>query len=305
MSWSPPPGAYGAADPLFLLLIALAVEAYLGDRPLRLRWMPNPRRAVAAAVLELDRRLDRPERGARALRTRGAVVAAALALGALGLGWLAALVTRHYPFAWVAELFLLILLVEQRGTWRHAAALGEALRAGSLVRAREALRPLVVERLGPGELDALGAAALVEAALSALGRRFAARLAGPVFWYVLLGLPGLFLQQAVLVMAVTLGAGAGPFGEAARTLARAVAFVPGYLSGLVLAAAAAFVPGGRPAAAAPGALAGRLAPSGVLAAALGHLAAEARLSRALAAFAVACLINAGLIAVLALVRLGL
>ncbi len=48
--------------------------------PLRLGWMPNPRAAFARLVGALSRRLDRPERGARNLRIRGAVVT--LALGA-------------------------------------------------------------------------------------------------------------------------------------------------------------------------------------------------------------------------------
>jgi adenosylcobinamide-phosphate synthase len=258
----------------------------------------------------LARRLDRPERGARNLRIRGAVVTLALAAAALALAWLVQWLTRHYPLAWGFEVALLALLLAQRSTWSQAAAVAAALQAGSLVRAREALRRLAGEGLGPDAVDGLGPSQVVEAAVAALGRRFARALLGPVFWYVLLGLPGLFLQQGAQVMAVGLGAGrgasrAGAFGMAARTLDRALTVLPDYLAGLILAAAAGFVPGGQPRLALGPALKGRAGGAGALSAALAALPASARLRPALGAFAVACLIDAGLIALLALARLGL
>ncbi len=303
------PGAYGAADPLFLLLIALAIEAYLGELPLRLRWLPNPRAAFARLVGGLARRLDRPERGARTLRIRGAVVTLALAAAALALAWLVQWLTRHYPLAWVFEVGLLALLLAQRSTWSRAAAVAAALQAGSPIRAREALRRFAGAGLEPDAPDGLGPSEVVEAVMAALGRRFARGLLGPIFWYVLLGLPGLFLQQGVQVMAMGLEVGqgesrAGVFGLAARALDRALALLPDYLAGLILAAAAAFVPGGQPLAALGPALKGRASAAGALSAALAALPASARLRPALAIFAVACLIDAGLIALLALARLG-
>ncbi len=311
MSWTAPPGAWGAADPLFLLLIALGIEGYLGGRALRFAWTGNPRRALAVLCLDLARRLNRHERTPAARRRRGALVAGSLALAALALGWVAGLITRHYPFAWTLELFLLVLLIDQRATWRLGAALQDALASGSLVRAREVLRPLTVE--AAAEIDSLDRGGIIGAALAALGRRFAGRLMAPVVWYVALGLPGLLLQQTAYVMAATLsmgavqknsaGPGAGPYGDAARSLARAVAWPADALGVLLLSFAAAFVPGGRGAAGLRLAFRGGGADS-VLYAALAAVGAPLRLNRALVVFAVACLINAGLIGALALLRLG-
>ncbi len=316
MSWTSPPGAWGAADPLFLLLIALGAEAYLGGRHFRFAWAGNPRRALAALCLELARRLNRAERPPAARRRRGALVAGALGLGALGLGWLAALLTRHYPFAWTLELFLLILLIDQRATWRLGAGVQEALASGSLVRAREALRPLTVEALTPARVDALDGEAAVAATLGALGRRFAGRLMAPVLWYVVLGLPGLFLQQTSYVMAAALGASrdtvdphGDPYAEPARSLARAVAFLPDAFGAALLALAAGFVPGGQGWPALRGGLSVGLAGGEVAAQTLRHALAPvpvaARLNRGLVVFAIACLIDAGLIGALALLRLAL
>ena len=54
----------------------------------------------------------------------------------------------------------LCLLIDQRATWRLGAEVQEALASGSLVRVREALRPLVVEFMAPDEVDRLEAAEL-------------------------------------------------------------------------------------------------------------------------------------------------
>jgi len=304
MTWPAPPGAYGAADPLFLLLIALAVEAYLGGHPLRPSWLPNPRRAVARIVGQLAHRLDRPRRGARALRLRGVCAIVAVALSALLAGALIGWLTRHYPFAWIVELLLLGLLIDQRATWRQGEAVRAGLRARSLIRAREALRPLAIERVAPATIDGFAVPAIVITALDGLARRFVDRLAAPVFWYVVAGLPGLFAQQAVYVAAATLGHGSAPFGAPARAANRALALLPGLLAGFLLAMAAIFVPQGRPLAAL-GALAKGAGAPGVLAAAIGARLPLGRMTRGLGVFAVGCLIDAGLVALLALGRLSL
>lgn len=300
MSFSAPPGAYGSADPLFLLLAALAIEAYLGGRLPRLPWLPHPRRALSRAVAGLEARLNRRERTAAARRTRGVLVTAVLLSLAAAAGWLAMLLTRNYPFAWTLELLLLASLVSQRGTWRLAAALRTALADGSLERARRALAPLAADRLSPTAVEALDRAQLAPAGVAALGHRLGGDLAGPVLWYVALGLPGLFLQQTALVLRRQLAA-PGPFGAAASRAGRVLAAPGELLAGLLLAGAALFVPGGRPGRA----LGAARRPERAIAAALPAEEATRHLGRALALFAVACLILAGLVAALALLRLAL
>jgi len=300
MSFSAPPGAYGSADPLFLLLAAMAIEAYLGGRLPRLPWLPHPRRALVRFVAALEGRLNRPERSAAARRTRGAIVAAVLLPLAVAVGWVAMLLTRNYPFAWTLELLLLASLVSQRGTWRLAADLRGALGDGSQQRARRALMPLAADALAPSAVEALDRALLAPAGVAALGRRFAGDLVSPVLWYVALGLPGLFLQQTAQVLRRQL-AGRGPFGRAAGAAGRIVAAPGALLAGVLLAAAAAFVPAGQPG----GALRAARRPEAAIAAALPAEDGVARLGRALALFAVGCLIVAGLVAGLALLRLGL
>lgn len=309
MNWSTPPGVYGSAEPLFLLLMALGIEAYLGGLSVRGGWLPRPRRAFARLVREVGRRLNRPERGAADRRLRGALACIFLVVLALAVGVFAGVFTRNYPFAWVVELLFLPLILSQRGTWRRGAAVADALKDGSLIKAREALRPLVRERIDAARLDGLDGAGIIEVTIAGIALRFTALLVGPALWYVLLGLPGLLLQQAAYVMDLTLGRRAGEFGRAAARVQRIVSAPARALAALLLAASAAFVPGGKPLAALRclpahrGNLGG--GPAAVLAAAPGTATGSARLARALVVFAVACLFQAALIGLLALLRLNI
>jgi adenosylcobinamide-phosphate synthase len=236
---------------------------------------------------------------------RGTLTVVVLVIAALAVGAAAGLLSRHYPFGWVIELLVLPLLLSQRGIWRRGAAVADALKDGSLIRAREALRPLVRERIEAARIDALEAAGIIEVTIAGMGLRFAALLVGPVFWYVVLGLPGLLMQQAAYVMDLTLAGRAGEFGNAAARLERIVSAPSRALAALFLAAAAAFIPGGRPLAALRCVLACHGGPAAALAAAPGAATGHARLARALVVFAVACLFQAAFIGLLALARLSL
>jgi adenosylcobinamide-phosphate synthase len=95
-------------------------------------------------------------------------------------------------------------------------------------------------------LDAHGVA---RAAIESLAENFSDGVVAPVFWYLLLGLPGLFAYK----MANTLDSMIGhrtphyrAFGWAAARLDDVLNTVPAPLSGVLLATAALFAKNGRP-----------------------------------------------------------
>lgn len=321
-----PLGVYGATDPLFLLLAALAIEAYAGDLAARLPRLPHPRALIARTAAELERRLNRPQRSQRALIVRGAVVTLFVAgLGAAAGVALAAAV-RSLPFVWVLELFLLASLLGQRLTGQKAARVADSLRDEDVEEARHHLRALAGERMDPQQIEKLDGRGVGLAAVRGIGTRFMGAVVGPMFWFVLLGLPGLFLQQSVRVAATVLATGNRPGGggfDAAREgdfafpavrLDAALEWIPDKLAGLYLALAAVFVPTARPGMAARRLLKARAWAVAALGGALGLMArADAapspaaaagttEVARALALFTVGCLINAGVVAVLVLLR---
>lgn len=323
------PGAFGATDPLFLLLAALAIEAYVGDLAARLPRLRHPRALVARAAGELERRLNRPQRSRRALVVRGAIVVVAVAAAAAAAGVALAVFTRNFPFAWLIELFLLVSLLGARLTGRTAACVAKALDADDLPAARHDLRALAGERMDPQRLDGLDGRGVALAAVGGVAARFAAAVVAPAFWYVLLGLPGIFTQQAVRVAATVVATGnrpggggfdperEGDFAFPAVRLDAALVWIPDKLAGLFLALAALFVPAARPRMAARRLVRGRVWALAALGGALGLMArgdaapsaaagaGAAEVRRALALFIVAGLIQAALIAALVLLRRGL
>jgi adenosylcobinamide-phosphate synthase len=321
-----PFGAYGANDPLFLLLAALALEAYAGDFVARLPKVRHPRAWTARLTGRLELRLNRPQRGRRALVIRGLLVTLAVAGGAALVGWALALLTRPVPYLWVVELLLLAALLGQRPVVVRLKQVAAALDTGSGERARAALRPLAGERLDPTQLERLDSTGCAVAALDGAARRAVSAAIAPVFWYVLLGLPGICLQQAAHTAATVLATGnrpggggldparEGDFALTAVRLDQALDWLPDKLAGLGFALAAVFVPEARPLFAvrrllrarswAVGALGGALALAGRRDGTLSRLGAPAagQLRRAALLVAVALLLQAAGVALLVLAR---
>ncbi|SDG06809.1 adenosylcobinamide-phosphate synthase [Limimonas halophila] len=329
MDFFPAPGAFGASDPLFILLAALALEAYAGDFVARLPWLPHPRGVMARAAADLERRLNRPQRGRNALIVRGAAVAVGLGIAALASGAGIELFTRHFQFAWILEVILLVPLIGQRATGRTAGRLSAALDTGRVADAREHARVLAGDVLDPQRLDKLDARGIAIAAIGGLAERYASAVVAPIFWYIILGLPGVFLQQGVRVVAAVVATGnrpggggydparEGDFAFAAVRLNTALEWIPDKIAGLLIILAAAFVPTMKPQTAlrrlkkAPwwsiGALGGALnlparrdrvlSPAG---APSGH-----EVGRALAIYTVACVLDVGLVALITVLYHGL
>jgi adenosylcobinamide-phosphate synthase len=98
----------------------------------------------------------------------------------------------------------------------------------------------------PQSLDAHGVA---RAAIESLAENFSDAVVAPVFWYVLLGLPGLLAYKAVNTLDSMVGYRDDryrDFGWASARLDDLLNLIPARLSGLILSVAALFAPRGNP-----------------------------------------------------------
>ena len=322
-------GGAGGYDPLVLLLVALAIEAMVGEAKWLFRRVPHPRHLLTSAVAILERKLNRPHRSATDRAVRGALVALVMMTAAGAVGWGAAWFARRHPWAAAIELALLVMLVAQRAPFDGARAVRRALDEGAIKAAREAAAR--VSRQPATRLDAHGAARL---AIEAVADRFATGVVAPAFWYALFGLPGLGVHAAAAVINRRLGKTRPEplaFGFAAERLCDILEVIPARLAALLITAAAAFAPTASPARALrvmvrDGAKMGRMSagwPAGAMAGALDLALAGPRLGgerrpwlgdgratagsrdirRALFLYAVACVMNGLCIAVLVVLRL--
>ena len=215
--------AIGAGpEPFFLLLAAFALDAVLG---LVLR---SPTRAVdrtgARAINEVARRLGRADRSAATRLIRGLLLTLFLVVvgGVVGSVFMA--VAAALPMGWALSLVVILLVIDQRTIF---AALGRSI--------------------GADKDDAARRQSVESATL-----RYAEGVVALAFWYALLGLAGLLIYRLVLIAALMFdrpGEDDRGLGFVALRLHEAAAWIPLRLAGLLLALAAAFTPGARPSAA--------------------------------------------------------
>jgi adenosylcobinamide-phosphate synthase len=225
-------------DPLLLLVAALAVDAVFGDMPAIFRQIPHPVGLAGRAIAYFDRKLNRSERSQASRRERGIVTVVILVGGASLLGLIVQRLCRGSLLGAAAEILVIATLLAQRSLFDHVAAVARALESGGLAGGREAVRHIVGR--DPMSLDRHGVA---RAAIESLAENFSDGVVAPVFWCLLLGLPGLFAYK----MANTLDSMVGhrtpryrSFGWAAARFDDVLNAVPAPLSGLLLATAAVF-----------------------------------------------------------------
>jgi adenosylcobinamide-phosphate synthase len=233
-----------AADPLLLLVAGLAVDAWFGDMPALFARAPHPVVLAGRAVAFFDRKLNREIRSEVSRRVRGILTVITLVGGAAALGLAIEQICRGSLPGAVVEILLIAILVAQRSLFEHVAAVAMALDAGGLAAGRDAVRHIVGR--DPMSLDAHGVA---RAAIESLAENFGDGVVAPVFWYLVLGLPGLFACK----MANTLDSMIGhrnpryqSFGWAAARFDDLVNLAPARISGVFIAAAALFAEKGRP-----------------------------------------------------------
>ena len=158
--------------------------------PAIFRYVPHPVVLAGRAIAFFDRKLNREVRSEASRRERGIVTVVVLVGGAALLGLAVERVCRGSLLGAVVEAVLIAVLVAQRSLYEHVAAVATALATGGLAGGREAVRHIVGR--DPMSLDAHGVA---RAAIESLAENFSDGVVAPVFWYLLLGLPGLFAYK--------------------------------------------------------------------------------------------------------------
>lgn len=316
-----------APDALFILFLAIALDAMLGEMGPLFRVLPHPVVVIGRLIAALDRRLNRPERGEAARRRRGVLLVVLVVGPAAAAGAAVAFVARALPHAWLVEAFVAATLLAQRSLFDHVNDVARALEDKGLEAGRHAVSRIVGR--DPQALDAHGVA---RAGIESLAENFSDAVAAPVFWYVLLGLPGMLAYKAVNTLDSMVGHRNDKyraFGWASARLDDVMNLVPARLAGMIIAIAALFSAGARPLAAlrtmvadarhhkSPNSGWPEAAMAGALGLALGGprkypglivderwigsgraRATVADIDRALHLFTVACVVDAGLVAAL-------
>lgn len=216
-----------------LMFIALAIDAVVGwPRPL-FQLIGHPVTWLGALIARLDHwlNIDGTEPGARkiaGLISALLVIAVAAAVGMV-LSW-------ALPDGLTGVLLGAVLawpLLAARSLYSHVADVARPLAAGDLGGARQAIAQIVGR--DPEGLDEAG---LARAALESLAENASDAVIAPLFWGLLLGLPGLFAYKAINTLDSMIGHKTPrhqEFGWASARIDDAANLLPARLTGLLFA----------------------------------------------------------------------
>jgi len=230
----------GAADPLLILLLALALDLLIGDLTAFWRIVPHPVSWVGGATAYFDARLNREHRSAPARRARGVLTVAVLVIAAALAGVALAVALDRLRFGWAVEAAIVAILMAQKSLFAHVAAVAAALQRGGLEAGRAAVAAIVGR--DPDSVDEHGVA---RAAIESLAENFSDGVVAPALWYAVLGLPGLFVYKTANTLDSMIGHRSprhADFGWAAARLDDLLNLAPARLAGVLLGLAALVTP---------------------------------------------------------------
>ncbi len=212
-----------------IMLLAMIIDVAVGwPRALFVR-LGHPVTWIGALVSTLDRAFNRDDASDRTRRMAGAIGAVGVIAIAAIACWLA---TWALPSGWGGVLIAGILawpLIAVRSMHDHVEAVARPLGAGNVEAARQAVA-MIVGR-DPSALDPAG---IARAAIESLAENTADGIVAPIFWGVLLGLPGLAAYKAINTLDSMIGHRTPrytAFGWAAARIDDVANFLPSRLTG--------------------------------------------------------------------------
>ena len=179
-------------DAFWCLFGAIIIDLYAGSwfRAGQSLW--HPKNIVGRWVEKLCEKLDRQGRSSSVLLVRGALsVLCTISLAGLA-GTVIHLVLMEIPLGWVLELLILTSLVSVGRLWGMGTLLASSLESGSREEARRQLG-----ELSPRDATYSDSDEITRLGIEAVITNFISDFVGPVLFYALLGLPGVFIYHGL------------------------------------------------------------------------------------------------------------
>lgn len=205
---------------LMALVLAMVLDALLGEPKWLWSRLPHPAVVIGRAVGVLDARMNDDTRGA------GAFAVSIMLVGAIALG----LMLMVLPGNW-AEVIVGAVLLAQKSLVEHVQRVGDALRL-SLGEARRAVA-MIVGR----DVRDMDAPAVARGAIESAAENLSDGVIAPAFWFAIGGLPGLLAYKIVNTADSMIGYRTPKyenFGWAAAKLDDILNWIPARLTALLI-----------------------------------------------------------------------
>lgn len=226
-------------DYWFILLLALFIDALIGDPPILYRVIPHPVVLIGRCIAYGEQRFNHGP-GRRRFRT-GCLLTATLIVTSLALGWGIEWLCKSISFPGSSLIIALLAssLLAWRSLYDHVKAVALGLRQ-SLAAGRLAVSHIVGR--DPHSLDEAG---IARAAIESAAENFSDGVVAPAFWFMVFGLPGLCAYKTINTLDSMIGhrnERYEQFGKVAARIDDVVNWLPARLSALLLVAAAIILP---------------------------------------------------------------
>lgn len=175
-------------------LAALLLDAAIGWPGALYRRIGHPVGGFARIIAACERRWNRPDRSQTRRRLLGVATVAVLVAVTGGGGFAVQRLLLHGMggFGWIGVALLAFPAIAQRSLFDHVRPVALALATGDAERARRAVA-MIVGR----DTAILDDSAIARAAIESLAESFCDGVAAPLFWLLLLGLPGVWAYKAI------------------------------------------------------------------------------------------------------------
>lgn len=164
-----------------ILFLGMIIDALLGEPDALWRRFPHPAVLLGRLIERLEKRFNSEPEPARA----GMLVVIGLAVSA----WIAGVILSALP--WFLEMLIVAVLLAQKSLVQHVIAVADGLRL-SLASGRQA-----VARIVGRDTAAMDGPAISRAAIESSAENLSDGVIAPALFYLILGLPGLFLYKVV------------------------------------------------------------------------------------------------------------
>jgi adenosylcobinamide-phosphate synthase len=215
----------------WIVLAAAMLEALVGYPDALHRRVPHPVAWIGAVISGLELQLNQGVFGEPLRRIFGVMTLLTIVAISGGAGW--ALTRLGGPWAVV---LVGTLGLAQRSLLDHVSAVAKPLSHGDLEEARAA-----VSRIVGRDVEALDEVGIASAAIESLAESFNDGVVAPMFWFVVGGLPGLFVYKAVNTADSLIGHREPrwrSFGWASARFDDLLNLIPARIAGVLIALAA-------------------------------------------------------------------
>lgn len=225
-----------------VLLLALLLDRLIGDPQWLWQHIPHPVALWGRMVSLAEKNGNRADFSSKKRFIYGWLAIMVLLAICAGIGLLLADICRHYGLAGLfAEAMIAALFLAQKSLADHVMAVHNALEKGGVIQGRSAVSMIVGRN--PHALDKND---ICRAAIESLAENSSDGIIAPAFWFMALGLPGLFAYKMLNTADSMIGyknARYAAFGFAAARLDDVANYIPARLTGSLAVLAVFFMSG--------------------------------------------------------------